>query len=45
MLDKNQFSMIRYTGKLNIAMNGKSNAYQTIREPGSLAENPGGDEA
>jgi hypothetical protein len=45
MLDKNQFSMIRYTGKLNIAMNGKSNVSQTLREPGSVAENPGGNDA
>jgi hypothetical protein len=45
MLDKNQFSMIIYTRKSNIAMNGKSNVSQTLREPGALAENPGGNGA
>ena len=45
MLDKSQFTMVRYIGKLNIVMNGKSSAFQTIREQGSLAESPGRNEA
>jgi hypothetical protein len=40
MLDKNQFSMIRYTGKLNIAMNGKSTGYAIFQRVGATGWKP-----
>ena len=44
MLDKNLFSVVKYIGKLNIALSGKSTVYQTIRESGTLAGSPGRNE-
>ena len=43
-LDKSWFTMVKYIGKLNIVMSGKSSISHPIREPGTLAGSLGRNE-